>query len=98
MTSEPSPPATFLTEGGTWPSGPFRPDAPALTARAARYAAAVWAELERRGWSVDRLAFETELPASWLAQVLRGLDWPDLDVVVRIEMALGVSFFPEDRF
>lgn len=97
MTRQPSPPATYLAEGGTWPDGPFEPDAPVLTAAAARYTAVVRTELERRGWSIARLARETGVTTSWASRMLRGLAWADLDAVVRIERVLEVSFFPEDR-
>jgi ribosome-binding protein aMBF1 (putative translation factor) len=90
------PPATYLAEGGTWPDGPFGPDAPVLTVAAAQYTAAVRAELERRGWSIARLARETGMTASWTSRMLRGLAWADMDAVVRIEQVLQVSFFPED--
>ena len=96
MTRQPSPPATYLAEGGTWPGGPFGPDAPVLTAAAAQYTASVRAALERRGWSIARLARETGMTASWASRMLRGLAWPDLDAVVRIEQVLGIRFFPED--
>ena len=97
MTRQPSPPVTYLADGGIWPDGPFGPDAPVLTVAAARYTAAVRAELERRGWSIARLARETGMTASWASRMLRGLAWADLDAVVRIEQVLEVSFFPEDR-
>ena len=96
MTRQPSPPVSYLAEGGTWPDGPFGPDAPVLTSATARYSTAVRAELGRRRWSVARLARETEMTAAWASQMLRGLVWPDMDAVVRIEQVLQVSFFPED--
>lgn len=37
------------------------------------------------------------MTASWASRMLRGLTWPDLDAVVRIEQVLGVSLFPADR-
>lgn len=97
MTRQPSPPVTYLAEDAVWPDGPFGPDAPVLTAAAARYTAAVRAELERRGWSIARLARETDMTAAWASRILRGLTWPDFDAVVRIEQVLQISFFPEDR-
>lgn len=96
MARQYSPPATYLAEGGTWPGGPFGPDAPVLTEAAAQYTAAVRAGLERRGWSIARLARETGMTASWTSRMLRGLAWADMDAVVRIEQVLQVSFFPED--
>lgn len=95
MTRQPSPPATYIVEG-TWPDGPFGPDAPVLTSAAARYTTAVRTELERRHWSIARLARETGMTAAWASRMLRGLAWPDLDAVVRIEQVLQLSFFPED--
>jgi ribosome-binding protein aMBF1 (putative translation factor) len=97
VTRQPDPPVTYLAEGGTWPDGPFHPNAPILTAATARYTTAVRAELKRRGWSIARLARETGMTASWASRLLRGLAWADMDAVVRIEQVLEVSFFPEDR-
>lgn len=97
MTRQPSPPVTYIVEGGTWPEGPFGPNAPVLTVAAARYTTAVRAELGRRGWSIARLAREAGMSAAWASRILRGLAWPDLDAVVRIEQVLQISFFPEDR-
>ncbi len=64
VTRQPSPPVTYLAEGGTWPDGPFGPDAPVLTVATARYTTSVRAELERRGWSIARLARETAMTPS----------------------------------
>lgn len=97
MARQPGPPATYLAKDGTWPTGPFRADAPELTASTARYTAAVRAQLQQRGWTIARLASETGMTASWASRMLRGLTWPDLDAVVRIEQVLGVSLFPADR-
>lgn len=97
MSRQPDPPATYLAQDGTWPAGPFRTDAPELTAATAHYAAAIRTQLQRRGWTIARLASETEMTAGWASRMLRGLTWPDLDAVVRIEQVLGVRFFPADR-
>ena len=94
MTRLPQPPAMYLLPSGRWPAGPFRADAPALTAATARYTAAVRAELDQRGWPITRLADQIGASPAWMSRMLRGLTWPDLDAIVRIEQLLHIRFIP----
>jgi hypothetical protein len=88
-------PRSYLTECGTWPTGPYRPDAPAATMVVADLIGAVLMQMSKRNWSPAALAAASGIELKRLYGLLSGEEWPDLDAIVLLERTLAVRLWPE---
>jgi hypothetical protein len=88
-------PRSYLAEGGTWPTGPYRPDAPAATMVVADLIGAVLTQMSKRNWSPAALGAASGIGLERLYRLLSGEEWPDLDAIVSLERALAVRLWPE---
>lgn len=89
------PPVDYLADGGTWPEGPFTPDAPTYVAPLAELAVRLRAETTRRGWSQQALADHTGANLNTVNYVLLGKVIPDTATLALLETRLGVRLWPD---
>lgn len=87
-----APPHTWVAEGGEWPDGPLRADAPpyaVVTAEVVRrYRAAAGAR------SLRSVASAAGIDPTSLGRTLAGETVPDVHTVAVLEDALGVPLWP----
>ncbi len=79
-------PATYVTEDGQFPSGPFRRDTPREVFLAAGLADRLRSELYNR--SIRFIARQAGLSPQTLVNILDGTTWPDLRTIARLEIAV----------
>jgi DNA-binding phage protein len=88
-----APPASWVAEGGEWPEGPLREDAPpyaVVTAEVVRaYRRAAGSQ------SLRSVASAAGIDATSLGRTLAGETVPDVHTVAVLEDALGVALWPD---
>ena len=89
------PPVDYLTDDGTWPDGPFAPDAPPYVDALAALVIRLDAEIQRRGWSQRQLARHTGANLNTVNYVLAGKVIPDTATLALLETGLGVRLWPD---
>lgn len=88
-------PVDYLTPDGTWPDGPFLPDAPPYVAALATLAQRLAAEVARHGWTQRQLAAHTGANLNTVNYVLAGKTVPDTATLALLETTLGVRLWPD---
>lgn len=88
------PPKRYLASDGSWPSGPFRPNAPAGVLVAAEVCSTLVTAIGRSGESTTSVASGLGLTPSELEDILQGESLPQMRVIARAELYLNVSLFP----
>lgn len=89
------PPGDFLAPEGTWPDGPFKPDAPAYVPRIATLARRLIDYAAERGWSQRALAEHTGVNLNTINYIFLGRVIPDTATLATLEATLNISLWPE---
>lgn len=87
------PPAAYVTDDGTWPSGPFIAGAPPHVAAIAGLATALRKIADKRGLSQRGLARETGLPLASINSIYTGALVPDTATLAALEHALDAPLW-----
>lgn len=87
-------PRTFVTEGGTYPAGPFRPDTPPYALVTARITANLHAALKERHQSLRGAAGRAGIAHGTLVNLLAGTVVPDIGTITALEHALNTPLYP----
>lgn len=88
------PPASFLTENGHWPLGPFRDDAVAYVTVTARLVQRLQSVIEERRLSLRAVAVPAGIDPTSLSRLITGKVVPDLATIANLEQALDVDLWP----
>lgn len=87
-------PRGFLTPDGTWPTGPFRDDAPGYATRTAALTQRLVAALADTGESQRQVALAAGIDPGTLSRILSGQAVPDLGTIDALERALHKALWP----
>lgn len=88
------PPATFITEDGRWPEGPFRDDAQPYVTVTARLVERLASVMRDRGLSLRAVAGPAGIDPTRLSRLINGKVVPDLATIANLEHSLQVDLWP----
>ncbi|WP_419929638.1 helix-turn-helix domain-containing protein [Candidatus Poriferisocius sp.] len=99
----PKHPPRHWSISGEWPNAPLREGAPPSAALARGVASRLQRALEhnransRGPGSARKAAAATGLSITTITNILRGISWPDIDTVARLEKALDASLWGDEH-
>ena len=88
-----APPRSWIAEGGEWPQGPLRPDAPPYAVVTSAIVSAYQQAAGSR--SLRSVATSAGIDPTSLGRMLHGETVPDVHTVAVLEAALGVPLWPD---
>lgn len=88
------PPASFVSDTGTWPCGPFRDDAPPYATVTAALVARVSSLMDQGRLSLRAVAAPAGIDPTSLSRLLTGKVVPDLATIANLERALDTDLWP----
>lgn len=89
-----APPNSWLTRGGEWPTGPFRPNAPDYAVAVACLVQTCDMAILQTGESLRGVARLAGIDAGSLSRMMNGQTVPDMGTVVALETALNTDLWP----
>ena len=88
------PPASFVTDGGEWPTGPFREDAGPYVTVTAGLVQRLQSVMRERDLSLRAVAAPAGIDPTSLSRLITGKVVPDLATIANLEQALDVDLWP----
>ena len=88
------PPASYVSASGTWPQGPFSPDAPTYALVTAALVARLESIRQQAGMSLRSVAGPAGIDPTSLSRLLNGKVVPDLATIANLERSLDCDLWP----
>ena len=88
-------PIAYLKENGVFPHGPYLQDAPKEVFLAAGLAVRLQTKIGNE--SIRYIAKKADLSPQTLLNILKGVSWPDLRTIARLENALDTKLWGNEH-
>lgn len=90
-------PASYVTDTGDWPEGPFADNTPVYATATAALVTTLTATIATRGWSIRAVARVAGISHATLLNLLHGHTVPDLGTIKALEHALDTPLWPRHQ-